>query len=225
MLAPGCLPLILIVAFLFLLPFFFAQLMVAAMVKLGLGPATAFFFLVAIVLGGTINIPLKRIPRMEQFVVDPLAVFGFGQFFPRLHTRRSYTIIAVNVGGCLVPSVLALYQCVRIAFLGLEALLVLLFVTTLSIVVCYKLARPVPGVGIAMPALIPPLVAALPTLILLPSFAPPVAFAAGVLGPLIGADLLHLRDISKIATGMASIGGAGTFDGIVLGGLIATLLA
>jgi uncharacterized membrane protein len=52
-----------------------------------------------------------------------------------------------------------------------------------------------------------------------------LAFAAGVLGPLIGADLLHLREVNKISTGVASIGGAGTFDGIVISGLIATLLA
>jgi len=45
------------------------------------------------------------------------------------------------------------------------------------------------------------------------------------LGPLIGADLLHLDDIEAIGAGVASIGGAGTFDGIVLSGLAATVLA
>ncbi len=59
---------------------------------------------------------------------------------------------------------------------------------------------------------------------LAPEWAPPIAFAAGVLGPLIGADLLHLDDIAQLGTGMASIGGAGTFDGVVLSGLVATLL-
>lgn len=57
-------------------------------------------------------------------------------------------------------------------------------------------------------------------LLLVPDHAPPIAFVAGVLGPLIGADLLHLRDIEKIATG-----GAGTFDGIVLSGILAAYLA
>jgi uncharacterized membrane protein len=61
-------------------------------------------------------------------------------------------------------------------------------------------------------------------LILAPAWAPPIAFSAGVLGPLIGADLLHLGDIAEIGTGMASIGGAGTFDGVVLSGLVATVL-
>ena len=81
------------------------------------------------------------------------------------------------------------------------------------------------GIGIAMPGLFPPLLAAMSALLFVPDQAPPVAFVAGVLGPLIGADLLHLRDIEKIATGIASIGGAGTFDGIVLSGIVAAYLA
>jgi len=43
---------------------------------------------------------------------------------------------------------------------------------------------------------------------------------------LIGADLLHLRDIGRIApAGVASIGGAGSFDGIVLSGILAAYLS
>jgi uncharacterized membrane protein len=91
--------------------------------------------------------------------------------------------------------------------------------------VCYRLARPVKGIGIAMPALVPPIVAVMSALVLAPDQAPPVAFIAGVLGPLLGADLLHLREIPRISTGMASIGGAGTFDGIVLSGILAAYLA
>jgi len=90
---------------------------------------------------------------------------------------------------------------------------------------CYRMAKPVQGIGIALPGLIPPLLAAVTALLLVPDQAPPVAFVAGVLGPLIGADLFHLRDIEKIAAGIASIGGAGTFDGIVLSGIVAAYLA
>jgi len=62
-------------------------------------------------------------------------------------------------------------------------------------------------------------------LLLAPTFATPVAFVAGVTGPLVGADLLHLRDIERMATGMVSIGGAGTFDGILLTGILALYLS
>jgi uncharacterized membrane protein len=80
-------------------------------------------------------------------------------------------------------------------------------------------------VGIVVPGLVPALAAATSALILAPEQAPPVAFIAGVLGPLIGADILHLKDISKLGSGMISIGGAGTFDGIVLSAVVAAYLA
>jgi uncharacterized membrane protein len=102
---------------------------------------------------------------------------------------------------------------------------ILLIITLANVVVCFRIARPVPGLGITMPAFVPPLIAASFSLLLIPDFAPPVAFVAGVLGPLIGADLLHLKEVVRISPGVASIGGAGTFDGIVLSGLAASLLA
>ncbi|MGQ4810481.1 hypothetical protein NKDENANG_03951 [Candidatus Entotheonellaceae bacterium PAL068K] len=104
-------------------------------------------------------------------------------------------------------------------------MLTVVAITTLNVGVCYWLAHPIPHVGIAMPTLLPPLAAAIPSFLLLPQFAPPVAFVAGVLGPLIGADLLHLDEVEGLQTGVASIGGAGTFDGIVLSGMFAALLA
>ncbi|MBI2360038.1 MAG: DUF1614 domain-containing protein [Deltaproteobacteria bacterium] len=223
--SPGCLPLIAIVGFLLLLPLFFAHVMLAALSKLGLAPGVAFLALVGIIFGGSVNIPFKRIPRADDYVVDPLVLFGFGRMLPRLRVVRGYTTLAVNVGGCVIPCAIALYQCARIIAQGPGAVLVTIGVSLLSIGVCYRLAQPLPGVGIAMPALIPPLLAAIPSVVLMPDFAPPIAFVAGVVGPLVGADLLHLAEIKTIPTGMASIGGAGTFDGIVLSGLMAALLA
>ena len=51
-----------------------------------------------------------------------------------------------------------------------------------------------------------------------------LAYISGVMGVLIGADLMRLRDVLKMGAPMASIGGAGTFDGIFITGLIAVLL-
>jgi uncharacterized membrane protein len=42
---------------------------------------------------------------------------------------------------------------------------------------------------------------------------------------LIGADLFNLRKIGNLGAPVASIGGAGTFDGIFLNGILAVLLA
>lgn len=51
-----------------------------------------------------------------------------------------------------------------------------------------------------------------------------MAYVAGTLGTLIGGDLLNLRRIREMAPTVASIGGAGTFDGIVVSGIVAVLL-
>jgi uncharacterized membrane protein len=55
--------------------------------------------------------------------------------------------------------------------------------------------------------------------------AAPLAYIAGSLGTLIGADLLNLGRIGELGAPIASIGGAGTFDGIFLTGIAAVLLA
>ena len=56
--------------------------------------------------------------------------------------------------------------------------------------VVYRMARPVPGVGIATPMFIPPLVAALAAMLLNSQWAAPTAYVAGTLGTLIGVGAL-----------------------------------
>lgn len=223
---PGCLSLALFAGLLLLLPFFLANAMLTALSRLGLGPDTALLAAVGIFLGGSVNLPLKKIPRAEVVEVPRLGLFGLGRLSRRMMVRRSYTLLAVNLGGCVVPAGLAVYQLVRLSGQGGAALAAAAAAVAVNVALCWRLARPVEGLGIALPALVPALAAALIALLLAPEgAAPPVAFAAGVLGPLVGADLLHLDDIARLGTGVASIGGAGTFDGIVLSGLVATLLA
>lgn len=233
---PGCLSGAVLFAFLFLVPFFFAQVMLAALGRLGLSPAAAILALTGIFLGGAVNVPVTRMERPREASAPPgIRLFGLGRLGRRLERleqplfrRRvpTHTVIAVNVGGCVVPCALAAYEVARVAARGAGGVLALLAVTALAVAVCHRAARVEPEVGVVMPALLPPLVAAVPSLVLVPDFAPPVAFVAGVLGPLVGADLLHLREIGRLSTtGLASIGGAGTFDGIVLSGMVAALLA
>jgi len=51
------------------------------------------------------------------------------------------------------------------------------------------------------------------------------AYIAGSLGTLIGADLLNLDKVRGLGAPVASIGGAGKFDGIFLTGIVAVLFA
>ena len=221
----GCLPLLALFVLLFLVPLFLAQLILAALAKLGLSPQLSLLAAFGIFFGGMVNIPVKRFPHDEEVLAVPTGLFGIERAFPGWVRRRSYTILAVNVGGCLVPAAIALYELTRLANQGMHALVGGLAAVGINTFVCFRAARPVRNVGIALPAFLSPLVSVVCALVLMPAFAPPVAFAAGVLGPLIGADLFHLGDVRKSTTGIASIGGAGTFDGIVLSGLLATLLA
>ena len=206
------------------MPFFLANMAMAALAKLGLELGTAFVVLLGIAFGGAINIPVKRVKHEYNVEYDSFRMFGLGYIFPRYIKQRDYTIIAVNLGGCIIPVILVFYQLLRVIRLDPFALFLASIATFLNIAVCYRIARPVRGKGIVMPPLIPGMLAALSALILMPDFAPPVAFTAGVMGPLIGADLLHLNDIADSPTGIASIGGAGTFDGIVISGLLALFL-
>lgn len=220
---PGCLSL-LVLGFFLLLPFFLANALLTALAKLGLGAGSSLLVALGIFLGSSFNLPVTRIERKETVSCVPHQLLGLNRLLQRPVRRQTYTVIAVNVGGCVIPTILALYQFGRLTSEAPSILPAALAALLLNVGLCYLFATPVPDVGITMPPLVPAGAAALCGLLLAPEWAPPVAFIAGVLGPLVGADLLHLDDIADISTGIASIGGAGTFDGIVLSGLVATLL-
>ena len=89
----------------------------------------------------------------------------------------------------------------------------------------FAVARPVPGIGIVTPSLIPPLCAALTALWLGGHAVAAVAYVAGTFGTLVGADLLNMPRVRSLQAPVVSVGGAGTFDGVFLTGLAAVLLA
>jgi len=224
-LQPGCLSLLVLAALFALFPFVLTDLLVNALGKLGLSPAGSVLILLGIFFGSLINVPFKRIRRHRLVEVPAVGLFGLGWGLPRRVEKRRYDLVlAINVGGALIPSVMAVFELLRLAGMPGELVPALLCVGV-NVFVCQRVARPIPGLGIGMPALVPGLVAVGCALILSPGNAAPVAFAAGVLGPLIGADLLHLHEIRSFDTPVVSIGGAGTFDGIVVSGMVALLLA
>jgi uncharacterized membrane protein len=130
------------------------------------------------------------------------------------------TIIAVNVGGAVIPTIMSLYLLLRYNVWIQGAI-----ATAIVAAVCYALSNPVPGVGIAIPIFVPVLATAIVSFLLSREHAARLAYIAGSLGTLIGADLLNLGRIRGLGAPIASIGGAGTFDGIFLIGILAVLLA
>ncbi len=208
-----------------LLPLLFGEIMLGGLGRLHISPQTAAALMIAIIAGGFIDIPLKRISHQLHVAVHPFAAFGFGSQWPQFRRIRRDTVIAVNVGGCVIPVALMIYELALLSHAGNGALAAAGAAGAANTIVCYVTARPVPGVGIVMPGLLSAFVAAGLAMLFMPGEAAPVAFVAGVAGPLIGADLLHLRDFKGKVAGTVSIGGAGTFDGIVLSGIVAAYLA
>jgi uncharacterized membrane protein len=222
----GPLPIFVVVALVFLLPLLFGELMVTSLAKLQLSPSTALALFIAIIIGGMINLPIRRLGTTDERRTHPLAAYRLEALMPGLWRTRRDSILAVNVGGCLIPLLIVAYEVSLLAAANRQALVVAALVSALNVWVCYRIARPIAKVGIMMPALVSPLVSALLAMFLAPGdSAPAVAFIAGVLGPLIGADLFHLKDFERSGAAIVSIGGAGTFDGIVLSGILAAYLA
>lgn len=188
--------------------------------KLGLSPQSGMLLMLASLLGSGINIPLYLHERKSSVtpVAPPLPIQPWG--FPR-RLIPGKTLVAVNVGGCLIPGSLSVYLLVTQSLNPVSVLLVLAAVTA----VCYSLSRPIPGIGFGMPMFVAPLSAVLMAIALAPENSAPLAYIGGTLGVVIGADLLHLRDLDRLEARVASIGGAGTFDGIFFTGIIAALLA
>ncbi len=119
-----------------------------------------------------------------------------------------------------IPMLMSIYLLVRYE-LWIRATIA----TAIVAAAVHWFANPIPGLGIAVPVIAPALTTALTAFLLTREYAAPLAYIAGSMGTLIGADLLNLDKIANMGTSIASIGGAGTFDGIFLTGIVAVMLA
>ncbi|MCQ6961683.1 DUF1614 domain-containing protein [Methanolobus chelungpuianus] len=198
-----------------------------AFARIGFSWRDAFILLFFSLIGSNINIPLRTVEAEISIEEQRHArMFGISYRVPFRETFLRKTTLAINVGGAVIPALVSLY----LLSLFPEAFPYVLYATAIVAVITKMVARPVRGVGIVSPALIPPLTAALgSTLVISMTQAAHdlifiTAYVSGTMGTLIGADLLNLRAISKIGAPVASIGGAGTFDGVFLAGVIAVLL-
>ncbi len=188
-------------------------------ITFGLDYKSALLLFLLIVFGSFINLPLYR--KRGRVVVGRYSFFGIIYYIE----RRKDIVLAVNLGGCVIPSILALRSLLEIPAIPF---LISFLICTLVI---YHLAKPIPNVGIAVPMFVPPLVSALSSYLVVLFFnlpiitLPKIAFSSGVLSALFGADILHLKDIEEIGSGIVSIGGAGTFDGIFLTGVFSVVFS
>lgn len=188
---------------------------------LGFSPWQTFFLFFFSLAGSVVNIPIysfkvkQRISKRRRGLLSDF-----------LYPERSFSYqemkstIAINLGGAIIPAIVSIYLIVQNPHLVWQYLIG----TAVIAAICYKIARPVPGVGISMPLLIPPLAAALIAIFLPGSPQQAIAYVSGVNGVIIGADILNLKKTMGMGSRTLSIGGAGTFDGIFLTGIVAVFL-
>jgi len=216
------LPLLLfLVAIGLLLAIFQLGALTIAFDKLGLTPRSAFLLLFVSLFGSAINLPLFTMKA--QSAPPPPAVPPALRRLLR-HQARAFhgtTLVAVNVGGCLIPAAFSIYLLTREPLPWAPVLFGIVMIAAVSRLI----SRPMPGIGIGMPMFVPPVIAAILAVLLDSAHSAPLAYISGTLGVIIGADLLRIPDIRKLGTPFASIGGAGTFDGIFITGIVAVLLA
>lgn len=199
----------------FMMMMFFFNIVTFSFTNLGLSPEVAFLLMMGCLIGSMINIPLGQ--QDIEVKESENRMWGNVLFYTPPHTAKQ--TIYINVGGALIPTAFSLYL-----LLTRAPIWPALIATVIMAVVSRLLARPVPGVGIALPVFIPPLLAAILALLISPHNPASVAYISGVLGTLIGADLLNYPRFKDLGSQAISIGGAGVFDGIFLVGIVAAFL-
>jgi uncharacterized membrane protein len=214
-------------------PFFFVLLLLFGIVfvlieigileyayeSMGVNQRYMFLLLVASLFGSYVNIPVWELPAERVYTEGIVGYFGMQYVIPHMLTK-SKTIIAVNLGGAVIPAVLSFYLILKNRLYWSSAIAIAVVAGFVHL-----MARPIPGVGIAEPTFMPFLFTVGIVLVVSRKNAAPLAYIAGSLGTLIGADLMNLGRIRGLGAPVASIGGAGTFDGIFLTGILGVLLA
>jgi uncharacterized membrane protein len=189
--------------------------------RIGISRRAAYTILFLSLAGSYINIPIAELHGGKDLVGTQVVQdrWGVAYLVPVIKEWPS-TVLAINVGGAVIPTMLSIFLMVKNqiygpAFVGMAVVAA----------VVHYLAEPIEHMGIAVPIFIPPIVSAIVAVALSRDYAAPVAYVAGCMGTLVGADLLNLHTLARLGASVASIGGAGTFDGVFLTGILAVLLA
>jgi uncharacterized membrane protein len=210
---------VLVLAFAALIVLIQLRILRYAYMKLGVGPGMAMLLLLGSLIGSYFNIPITVLPAENIRSGEVIDFYGM-QYVVPLVQQWPGTVLAVNVGGAVIPTLMSTYLVLRYQ-LWIRASIAVIVIA----LIIHAMATPVRGVGIAVPVFAPVVVTAILAFLLSREYAAPLAYIGGSMGTLVGADLMNLDRISGLGAPVASIGGAGTFDGVFLTGILAVLLA
>ena len=183
-------------------------------------------------IGSAVNFPLFILESTHPVTyVEEVDVFGAKRVVPHFEDKTRQTLVMINLGGAIIPAIISAYLLIfsipanatNLWTTYLHTLIVLFMVITTT----HQSAQIVDGLGITTPAWGPPTMTAF-VVFLINYFSPvscatQIAYIGGTLGALIGADIMNLGKIAGVGP-VASIGGAGTFDGVYLTGLMSVLI-
>ena len=126
-----------------------------AYMRLGVGSGAALLLLFGSLLGSYINIPIAELGEEVMVTQREVTYYGMRYMVPAL-TNSPRVILAVNVGGAIIPTLLSIYLLSKNRLWGRG-----LIATAIVAAICHAIAQPIRGVGIGLPIFVAPLVAAL----------------------------------------------------------------
>lgn len=195
----------------------FLDLARTAFTRIGFSWEHALFVLLASLVGSGINIPVANLKSTEPIAKDKyIRVFGVTYRIPIVEEMTRHTVLAINLGVAVIPfliSIALLYEYPASLSFSIACVIFVAIMTN-------SISRPVKGLGIVTPALLPPIISVLVAFAMIYLFNAPkqyifiLAYVGGTLGTLIGADLMNLNKIRDLGAPIASVAGAGTFDGV-----------
>ena len=209
-----------------ILTLFFVQAAGVAFLQLGIPIWLAILIIPGSLLGSVVNIPVYTIKSNPEPCVEDSHVSYWGVSYQVFHPEcPGETQISINLGGAIIPVAVSAY----LILMNLTAIIQFMAAITIVSLIVHRVAKIEPDVGILTPGFLPALAAVFITIAIVATFpgaynAYAIAYVCGTLGTLIGADLMNLNKLSQLRTGKASIGGAGTWDGVFLTGILAVFL-
>lgn len=168
-----------------------------AYMKLGLSPGGALVLLFGSLIGSYFNIPITFLPGSLVRSGQIVDFFGM-QYVVPLVSSWPGTVLAVNVGGAVIPTIMSTYLVIRYQ-LWLKSAIAIAAIAF----IIHSMATPVHGIGIAVPVFAPVVTTAILAFILSREYAAPLAYIGGSMGTLIGADLLNLDKIAGLGAPVA----------------------
>jgi len=146
--------------------------------RLGFTRLEVVLILIGTFLGSSVNISFHRITSVNRILKqEEVRFFWITYRIPHFSVEEVSTIVAVNLGGAIIPTVVSLY----LIRTHEQQLLPALLGVTITTLVVHLVARKVPGLGITTPAFIPPLTAVLVAYLLALDAPNLVAYVAGTL--------------------------------------------